>query len=105
MLTDYPKRAERLETTVQLVLLMTVLTIAAIYSLTDARVADPDIGERLALMHRAFTITGVSFLLAVASTFLRKRMTDPPLVWIWGALLTVATVSWFLGCLIFLSSM
>ena len=105
MLPDYPKRAEKLETTVQLVLLITALTIAAIYSLTDARVADPDIGERLALMHQALRIIGVSFLLAVMATFLRKRMTDPPLVWIWGALLGVASISWILGCLIFLSSM
>jgi xanthosine utilization system XapX-like protein len=105
MLPDYPKRAERFETVVQLVLLMTALTIGAIYSLTDARVPDPDIGERLALMRRALLITGVSFLLAVTATFLRKRVTDPPLVWIWGALLGVASISWVLGCLIFLSSM
>ena len=105
MLYRYPKNAEKIETTVQLVLLMTVLTIAAIYSLTDERVPDPNIGERLALMYRAMQITGVSFLLAVASTFLRKHMTDPPLVWIWGALLAVASISWVLSCLIFLSSM
>ena len=105
MLPDYPRSAVSWETGTQLALLMTVFSIAGFYALLLGRVADPEIAAQAQLVVRALWINGISFLLSVCATVLRKLMTDPPFAIAWAAILTVAAVSSFCGVLLFLSSL
>lgn len=105
MFRDYPKRASRLETGVQLVLLISLLAFTALYGTLKASAPEADAGERLAIMLQAVKITGVAFLLSLCVSFLRIAMRDTPLVLLWGALLVLALVAWASACLILLSSL
>ena len=105
MLRNYPKRATRIESIVQLVLAITTLAVAAFYSVTVERQLHMDDADRLPIMMQALKISGASFLLAVSASFLRRFMVDPPLALIWAAILIVASVAWLLACLTLLSSL
>ena len=105
MLPDYPRNAGSWEAGIQLALLMTLFTIAGFYALLLGRSADPDVAIQAQLVSRSLWINGVSFLLSVCATFLRKSMIDPPFALVWGAILAVASVSAICGVLLFLSSL
>ena len=104
MLRNYPKRSATIEVAVQLVLAITTLAIAAFYSTIAEQQLLPKDSTRLPIIMQAMKITGLAFLLAVSASVLRRFMTNPPLTLIWAAILVVATVTWALGCLTFLSS-
>lgn len=105
MLDRYPKLAGRLEASAQLVILLTLLAFAGFYSTILASAPEPDAEDRMAIVMRAMKISGLAFLLALCGTALRRTMTEPPLVLIWGSLLATATVVWGLAWLIVLSSL
>lgn len=104
MLQRYPKSAGSWEAVVQIAAAIGLLAMAGIYSTIVERAALPDIAARLEVMLLALKITGVALLLALAVTFLRRHMKDPPLVLLWGAILAVAAIAWACGCLIFLTA-
>lgn len=105
MLDRYPKHAATTESALQVATVVTLLAFVGLYSELRMRVALPDVDEQLDIMMEATKISGLAFLVAGATTFLRRYMTDPPLVLIWAALLAIAAVAWILSGLIFLSSM
>ncbi|MGF1611061.1 MAG: hypothetical protein ACFCUQ_16775 [Kiloniellales bacterium] len=105
MFRHYPQRASRLESAVQLVLLISLLAFTAFYATLKAIAPEPDAAERIAIILQAVKITGVSFLLSLGVSFLRMVMKETPLVLIWGALLVVAVIAWALACLILLSAL
>jgi len=105
MLLNYPRSAGAWETCIQLALLMIVFALAGFYGLLLERPADPDFAERSLFVERALWINGVSFLLSLSATFLRRSMVDPPFALAWAAILAVAAVSATCGFLLFLSSL
>ena len=105
MLDRYPKLAGRLEAGAHLGILLTLLAFAGFYSMIVASATEPDAAERMAIVMRAMKITGLAFLLALCGTALRRTMTEPPLVLIWGGLLGTAAVVWGLAWLIVLSAL
>ena len=90
MLPNYPRSAGAWETCIQLALLMIVFALAGFYGLLLERPADSDFAERSLFVERALWINGVSFLLSVSATFLRRSMVDPPFALAWAAILAVA---------------
>jgi hypothetical protein len=105
MLPNYPRNAGAWETCIQLALLMIVFALVGFYGLLLERPADPDFAERSLFVEQALWINGVSFLLSVSATFLRRFMVDPPFALVWATILAVATVSSTCGFLLFLSSL
>lgn len=105
MFRHYPQRANDVEFAVQLVLLISLLAFAALYSTLKVMAPEPDAAQRTAIILQAVEITAVAFLLALSVTILRRAMKDTPLVLIWSALLIVAVTAWALACLILLSAL
>ena len=105
MLTSYPKKASSLESAIQLVILISLLAFAGLYSTLKASAPEPDAADRIAIMWTATKINGVAFLLAVSASFLRRATKDAPLLLIWGGVLGVALVAWVMACLILLSAL
>jgi len=104
-LDRYPKYAGRFEACAQLVILLTLLAFAGFYSTIMASAPGPDAPNRMAIVMQAIKITGLAFLLALCGTALRRVMTEPPLVLIWGGLLGTAMVVWGLAWLVVLSAL
>ena len=105
MAQQYPGKAGPVERAIQIVLGITALAFAGLYSMVSVEVSLPDTAERAAIMLEAVQVGGIAFALAVAATFVRKWVTEPPLVFIWGMLLITALVAWGVACLTLLSSM
>ena len=105
MLDRYPKPAGRVEFAAQLAILLTLLAFAGFYSTITASAPEPEAAILMAIVMRAIKITGLAFLLALSGTALRRTMTDPPLVLIWGGLLATAAVVWGLAWLMVLSAL
>ena len=105
MFRHYPQHASRLETAVQLVLLISLLAFTGLYGTLKAAAPEPDAAERIAIILQAVKITGVAFLLSLSVSFLRMAVRETPLVLIWGGLLAVAVITWVLACLILLSAL
>lgn len=105
MLNRYPKHAAKIENVLQLATLVTMLAFVGFYSVLRKRAALPDVDDHLNVMMDAIKISGLAFLLAASTTFLRRYMTDPPLALIWAGLLAITAVAWILSGFIFLSAM